>query len=308
MNQIPSHIYHIEGREQGPSFLILGGTHGDERIGIEVIKLLMQEFGLSEQKRHVLSDRITGNLYIGFGNPEAIMRHARAASEGADLNRVFTKQILEDHGATHSLDEQRARELASFLAQMNYVIDVHGTSAPSPRFICFYDNPRRHEILCQPLNAEFIITDPYNILARDVGKDEHPTLVRYVDQCGGIGIAYEAGWDQDTQNAPLIVEELKRVLIHVGMLHDMIDTNMKRHMPVYALTDCIKAEDALFTYETGMDHGIKEVSEGDVVGRYGNGELACIPPLKSQALYLFQRDAKRIQKGHALYYLATREE
>jgi succinylglutamate desuccinylase len=80
---LPSHIWHLKGSSQsGSNVVVLGGTHGDELEGIEVIRRFLNQLGLLNKPSGVFpTKRVRGNLYIGFGNPKAMLRNTRSASE-----------------------------------------------------------------------------------------------------------------------------------------------------------------------------------------------------------------------------------
>lgn len=79
----------------GPTVVVLGGTHGDEISGIEVVRRLLKRLELLDtEPSTVIRSDIVGKLIIGFGNPEAIIRSTQSASTGLDLNRSFARGEL----------------------------------------------------------------------------------------------------------------------------------------------------------------------------------------------------------------------
>ncbi len=92
---LPNQIWKFtNGENNGPSVLILGGTHGDEITGIEIIKTLLKGLKVNKKSsRTFINKHVIGNLFLGFGNPRAILLKTRGVSD-RDLNRCFTKADL----------------------------------------------------------------------------------------------------------------------------------------------------------------------------------------------------------------------
>ena len=79
---LPNQVWQLTGKDQsGPNVMVLGGTHGDELTGIELVRHMLSQLGLLNQPSGAFerNDAI-GNLFLGFGNPEAILRKTRGAS------------------------------------------------------------------------------------------------------------------------------------------------------------------------------------------------------------------------------------
>lgn len=93
--------------------LFIGGTHGDEPIGVDVLKLLEQE--------------VSGFDWI-IGNPLALRAGTRCF-EG-DLNRSAPGN---PQGATYAL--RRAAKISGLASGYRQVVDLHGTSAFTGIFI-----------------------------------------------------------------------------------------------------------------------------------------------------------------------------
>ncbi len=122
---LPPLVWRFVGSNQdGPSVCILGGTHGDEMTGIEVVRRFLRLLGAVDHPAGVFErSDVCGNLFVGFGNPEAILRRARGASQGRDLNRCFLpEEVNEQASASDSLDQKRAKELAPLFAQLDFFV------------------------------------------------------------------------------------------------------------------------------------------------------------------------------------------
>src|SRR3990167_9116843 len=97
-------------------FLVIGGLHGNEPLGLEVCKQL---------KKMKLP-----YLDVLYGNPAAIKQNVRFVDE--DLNRVFPGN------PTGSLEAKRAVEIIKASQGYDFVIDFHNTHCPDNdcTFLC----------------------------------------------------------------------------------------------------------------------------------------------------------------------------
>jgi succinylglutamate desuccinylase len=108
MQEISSGIWQVSGSRPGPHLVKLGGVHGDEKTGIEVVKKL---HALFKAGKKTLSK---GTLILILGNKESIRMNTRGTSPEHNLNRMFTSS----HLAGPVLDfyeSSRAHELAPLL-------------------------------------------------------------------------------------------------------------------------------------------------------------------------------------------------
>lgn len=137
---LPDFIWQLRGKDQsGPNVVILGGTHGDELTGIELVNRMLKVIGLKDNPAGVYNnEHICGNLFLGFGNPAAIELNSRGASKERDLNRSFSSiDIDRPLHPDDPPDVIRAHELAPLFQKTDYLFDIHATSSPSEPFVCF---------------------------------------------------------------------------------------------------------------------------------------------------------------------------
>lgn len=302
--KLPKEIWHLKGFESGLKVIVLGGTHGDELAGIEVIRRLREKFGLTGKEGGAYeTDGVRGDLYFGLGNPAAIEKGTRAAADGPDLNRTFfeTDLIL-----TPSEDDRpdliRARELAPLLAQTDFLIDLHGTNTESPPFVCLNDEREAHRRLYRHLDVEYVLSDPNRILAQDERGAGCGTTDEYVEAYGGTAIVYETGKGSDLSGVDSVYEEVLAMLRELGTIEgDAEGGKGPKDGHTYAITYNVIAKSAKFTYARGMEKGWRKVMQGDLVGTYADGTEERAP---DSGILLFQRDPEKILVGKFLYFLA----
>lgn len=187
----------------GPHLVILGGVHGNEIVGVEVIKWLVDVWG--SFTKEALSETMRGRLTLAIGNPEAVEKRKRATTPANDLNRLFRPVYLEQSlssekkgtGTTNnSYERRRSYELAPFLRSCDILLDIHATNKPSPPFVRVGGeaNPRHFDFVRRYLhNPKCMLLDPdYTI-----GLGEASTTDEFVGLNGGLGLCYETGIADD---------------------------------------------------------------------------------------------------------------
>ena len=93
---------------------IIGGTHGNEITGVELIK----------KWKSNLPKKWNLELFFEFGNPTAIKNNTRYIDQ--DLNRSFLKLSKNEN---LNIEEMRAQELREKLGEMDFIIDLHTTTS-----------------------------------------------------------------------------------------------------------------------------------------------------------------------------------
>lgn len=99
----------------GPSIVLLGAVHGNEPVGVEVIRKLYQT--------HTTDSVIKrGKIYCILANPEAYLQNQRYIEE--NLNRAFLGS------PSNTLEGRRVAELRQFFEQtkIDFLLDFHSIS------------------------------------------------------------------------------------------------------------------------------------------------------------------------------------
>lgn len=325
--QLPPEIWHVKGTNQdGPNVVLLGGTHGDERTGIVLVQRIMQSLGLPEQPpaEPVERDDVVGNLFIGFGNPEAIARNTRYADqdEKRDLNRCFASVLLARPPIEDFADLARARALVPLFKQTDLLLDIHATTVPSPPFVCFAFEAPGHRALCRHIPTTHVVMDKNLVLANDqLGVKETATTDFYVLTHGGspwsvkrfgekrgLALCYETGQQVDFSRVEPVLSVVLRLLIEFGSVTPVFAGAVSRLPSVHTsdplfcnLEKLVPAKRAKFTYAPGMLEPWKELRAGDLVGTYSDGEEERAP---CDGVLVFPRATDKIVVGKSLYFVA----
>ncbi|MDD1713732.1 MAG: succinylglutamate desuccinylase/aspartoacylase family protein [Methanoregulaceae archaeon] len=290
MDAIGSGIWQAKGPRHGVHIVVLGGVHGDEKTGIDVVRKLHALFTAGDE--HLAA----GTLTLVLGNEEAIRLIQRGTSVEHNLNRLFT----EKHLAGPVLDfyeSRRAHQLAPLLASANVSIDLHSTSSPSSPFLPCAFSPR-HERIYRWFSCDLVLTDPDYILG-----GERATTDEYVDSCGGAGICFETGFAGDTSRAPAVFESIKQVLADVGLIIPARPLSPPEpDYRVYRIVRRIFLSPDGFSYAAKFPESFQPVQKGEVIGYHGTRpEIA-----EEEGVIVFPKARELWHPGHDIFFLARR--
>ena len=322
---LPSHVWHLKGTKPGPRVVLMGGTHGDELTGAELVRFVLKAYGLLNTKPCSLEcPDITGELFLVFGNPEAMLRRSRSATGGSrDMNRCFTPgQINQEKSHKDALDIKRARQLAPLLASADYLFDIHATSTKALPFVCFGNDSLDHRTLYSQIPVEFVLTDPNIYLSRPAGIDGLGTTDSWTNTHGGVALCYETGWENAVRDVPKHLLTILQLLELCGLattsftkkVKKVNDVRVRRNknkgvQRIYKLTHCklVDKTKKSFVYAPGIEQGIwTNFSEGALIGRYDDGTEVCTP---HAGMLLFPTASHKLLFGakvanQSLYYIA----
>lgn len=178
----------LNGDRPGPTIIALAGIHGNEPTGIEAIRHILDKL---ESKQSKFNGRFLGVI----GNIEALKAGKRYIDE--DMNRIWFTSILDKIRRTPIQDLKTAerRETKKLLELIDPLIleeepeypvifvDLHSFSAESGLFVISTRDERNIELLAQ-LQVPLIF---------GIEKALHGTALKYIQNTGNIGFAFETG-------------------------------------------------------------------------------------------------------------------
>ena len=154
--RLPSHaeidlsIIVKRATEPGPSVLLMGGLHGDEINGVEIVRRLMQDDNLVLSKGSL--------IFIPILNVFGFINFSRYVPDGKDVNRSFPGN------KNGSLAARVANYLMKeIIPQIDYGIDFHTGAADRtnyPQIRCMMDDKDNRE-LATAFQAPFTVHSKY---------------------------------------------------------------------------------------------------------------------------------------------------
>lgn len=188
-------VNYIKGVDGGPRVCIMGGLHGDEKVGVEVVKRLFDE---------LVALDIFGEVVLVIGNPLACDKNVRFVD--VDLNRLF-KEGSDFKNLGYGVEQKRAEELSDILSGVDYLLDLHSTIKKSTPFI-YCELDKEHLDIASLMSCEYSVCANKNFRPVDLVCSAD----NFVDRNGGIGITYESGWHEDLSKVDNTFLCVKRVL------------------------------------------------------------------------------------------------
>ncbi len=188
----------IHGRKPGPVMFVSGSIHGDEIIGVEIVRRLLRE---------VSAKRLAGTLLcIPVVNTYGFIQHQRYLPDRRDLNRVFpgfAKGSLASQLAYHFTQE--------ILARSNYGVDLHSAGLHRENLPQVRISADRHKAaeLAQVFGAPAIIVSKLREGSLRQAAADHDCEVLLVE--AGEALRF------DELSMRVGVQGILRVMHHLGM-------------------------------------------------------------------------------------------
>ncbi len=284
---IDAHVF--RGVEEGPTVLILGGVHGDEINGIEIVRRCLEE----ETFDNVIKGTI---IAIPIVNIFGFINFSREVPDGKDVNRSFP-------GSTSgSLAARVARTLTKkVLPLVDFVIDLHTGGASRYNYPQIrYGKPDRTAFeLGKQFGAPFLIQKPF------ISK----SLRKVAYEIGIPVIVYEAGESLRFDGFAIEtgIKGIKRILSAAEMItpYHSMSSNSIIHI---TKTSWIRASHSglfLWTKSSGQ-----KVLKGEPIGHIKDPQgLRSVTVLSNKDGYIIgHNNASVVNQGDALFHLSYEEE
>ena len=158
-----AHVVH--GRQDGPTIFVSGGVHGDEVIGVEIIRRLLKSPSLTSLKGTLIA--------VPIVNAFGFISHSRYLPDRRDLNRVFPGS------ATGPLASRLAHLfMTEIVLRSDLGIDLHSAAIHRinyPQVRISPDNPRTAEF-AEVFGAPIVMRSPLRDgslrkAAKEAGRD-----------------------------------------------------------------------------------------------------------------------------------------
>lgn len=270
--------------EPGPCALVLGGVHGDEINGVEIVRRSLEE--------GVFENLIKGTVIaIPLLNIFGFINFSREVPDGKDVNRSFPGT------SNGSLASRVARTLTKeILPSIDFAMDFHTGGASRYNFpqIRYSRTDKKANELGKAFAPPFLIQKPLITKSlRKIGKDLGIPIIVYE---GGESVRL------DGFSISKGIEGMKRVLKHKGMIADAQPAN---HKIIHVLkTGWIRApESGLFTWTRNSGVFIEKGEPlGHIKDPYGT---KTVKVLAHRSGYIIgHNNASVVNLGDALFHLA----
>jgi len=279
---IPIHV--INGRQEGPCLFVSGVIHGDEIIGVEIIRRLL---------RKPVLKRLRGTLVaIPIVNVFGFINQSRYLPDRRDLNRFFPGS------KTGSLTSRLADMLMTeVVSKCTHGIDLHSGSNHRenlPQLRAYLDDPETLR-LAQAFGAPVIMDA--NLLEgslRQAAKDSHIQMLLYE---GGEALRFNESAIRMGMSGVIAVMRAIRMLPEVK--------RRSRIKPVVSQSSTwVRASiSGLVSSQLQLGQQVSEGEKiGDVVDPYGEAREPIIA--KADGIVVGRLNLPLVHRGDAIFHIA----
>ena len=197
-----------------PKITFIGGTHGDELVGVEVIKKL---------ENYLTDKKVRGEINLLIANPLAVKEGKRFIDQ--DLNRLFSIDLIDNLKEKKNLnyEQERVTQIAPLLQNQDFVFDIHSTIKKGKSFVLIFDLEKQLD-LARFFKPDFLVSTE-KIFGRKRGRSEIFTIDRYVAYHGGTALTIETGWKDDLGKVDQVFNSCLAALSHLGVIDFDHDAN-----------------------------------------------------------------------------------
>jgi hypothetical protein len=278
-------VHVVHGRRPGPTMFVSAAVHGDEVIGVEIVRRLLRAPNLDMLKGTLLAIPIVNSF--GF------MNHSRYLPDRRDLNRSFPGS------AAGSLAARLAHIfIQEIVSHADIGIDLHSAAVHRTNLPQIRVSPSKPEtmVLAETFGAPLILT-----------SKTRPGSLRQTAQDLGVDVLlYEAGeglrFDEFATRAG--VTGILRVMHHLKMISAKGITKLRKP-PVRSTSSFwmrAPAGGLLRTFKTTGE----EVARGDVLGMISDpfGERESEILAEESGLLIGRTNLPVVNEGDGLFHIA----
>ncbi|CAE7289995.1 unnamed protein product [Symbiodinium natans] len=304
-----------EGR---PRVAVLGGVHGNELSGVEVVQRLLSDF------RHMTPDlQISGEITLAIGNPPAVSRGVRFLHQ--DLNRCFCEALGGD--ATPGEELARAKVLMPMLRDLDVLLDLHATNKPSTPFARLpgpvegrkerFASAER--LFLRALPCHTVLWDPNKLIAGGAMSDEYASQHAPFEACQRSGrqihpahICYESGLASDKSSAAAIYSAVQTCFAELGIVAHpdgkaSVEDEGGRQWEHFEITNVYKLDSRGFEWMNGYGtHNFQVVPPETAFGRRLEPLEELVSPIGHESYIVFPKGEALRSPGWPVGWLARK--
>lgn len=276
----------------GPRLLVLGAVHGNEICGPAAICAVVTRF----EKKELMAEkgRVT---FVPVCNPRAYEQRVRFTEQ--NLNRRFQR-----HAQPKLYEEALMNELAPYLEDCDYLLDIHSYAAGGPAFA--FRGPdefrEKDEPFIAALGVDFMLygwEEAYAQCGIVQDAKEWIGTTEYVRPFGASATTLECGQHNDPACVGIATRAIEGALGYCGLVSALkpIATPMKK-----SRVKLVQYKERAGAFTRPLMH-LDTVKKDEPLARYADGVVLKAP---YDARLIMPKNETPI--GQEWYYLAVDEE
>lgn len=273
MSKSDSTIQVIESTLPGPTLLVLGGVHGDEQCGVDLVRSILTGAYSPVIRR--------GKLIAALGNLAAIDAGKRCILH--NLNRGF----LPDKIPCNCAECARIDVLKKLMNDADVLLDIHASFTPESETF----------LICERNAISLIEALPMEKVCFGFDTVQPGGTDYYMNSIGKVGICVECGYLGDPRSAEYARTSFETLLATMGMIDESLSKKCDK-----------KFFQARYQYFTRTDFRLakplsdfEEVREGQMIGLDGEREVR----VDRNGAVLFA--GNKIDRGREAFVFLTKE-
>ncbi|MEZ0225224.1 MAG: succinylglutamate desuccinylase/aspartoacylase family protein [Alphaproteobacteria bacterium] len=251
----------FDSGKKGPSLLILGSVHGNEKCGTHAIGRAIMEL-----RSGIFSLSAGKVIFVPICNPEAYRLNQRYFE--VNLNRVVCK-----HDKPALYEHKIANELTDIIKSADLMLDLHSYSSGVKPFLFVEYGTPEERAFATAMRIPHWVTG-WNALYHDKKELWEGDTCTYAFQQGKLALLVECGQHDDPEAAHVGYRCIRRAFAHFG-LTEAFDTEVAPAPQICRLhsVHVKRAEGKMVKPWQHLD----TVAKGTPVLRYDDGETITSP-------------------------------
>jgi len=251
----------FDSQKPGPTFLVFGAIHGNEKCGTHAIGRAVMEL------RSGIFKLEAGKLICApICNPEAYRRDTRYVE--ANLNRVIKK-----HAKPQKYEETLANDVTALIDKCDVLLDLHSYSSGKRPFLFLDNDTEEQKKFAAALSIPYWVTG-WNDVYEDKKHMTQGDTTSYAFSKGKMALLIECGLHEDPQSAVVGYKALRAALSYYGMAAPYEKVRVEPPTVSRMKALLVKEKEGKFLKDW---HHLDPVSKGMPILRYDDGEIYFSP-------------------------------
>lgn len=254
-------VLHFDSQKPGPTLLVTGAIHGNEKCGTHAIGRAVMEL-----RSGIFTLDAGRVVFAPICNPEAYRRDQRYVE--ANLNRVIRK-----HDSVDKYEHGLANEVTELIDACDVYLDLHSYSSGRKPFLFLDNDSREQAAYAAALNIPYWVKG-WNDMYKDTPELLQGDTTSYAFSAGKMAILVECGLHDDPESAVHGYKALRAALAHFRLAAPY-DTAPAAPPTVARMTNMlVKEREGAFLKD--WQH-LDPVTKGTPMIRYDDGDIYASP-------------------------------